>query len=45
MKVMSVYRAVVRTGAMGAIAPVDFGKEAQIAPVGHYSILILVPVV
>ena len=38
-------RAVVRTGATGAIAPVDFGKEAQIAPVGHDSILILAPVV
>ena len=25
------YRAVIRTGATGAIAPVDFGKEAQIA--------------
>ena len=38
-------RAVVRTGATGAIAPVDFGKESQIAPVGHDSILILAPVV
>ena len=28
-------RAVVKKGATGAIAPVDFGKEAQIAPVSH----------
>ena len=37
-------RAVVRTGAMGAIAPVDFGKEAQIAPIAQNSITTLAPV-
>ena len=29
----------------GAIAPVDFVKEAQIEPIGHDSIPILAPVV
>ena len=33
---------VVRTGATGAIAPVDFGKEAQIAPFVQNSITITV---
>ena len=37
-------RAVVRTGATGAIAPVDFGKEAHIAPVRQDSIVIIAPV-
>ena len=37
-------RAVVRTGATGAIAPVDFGREAQVAPIDHDSILVLAPV-
>ena len=37
-------RAVVRTGATGAIAPVDFGKEAHIAPVSQDSIVIIAPV-
>ena len=37
------HRAIVRTGATGAIAPVDFGKEAQVASVDHDSILILAP--
>ena len=37
-------RAVVRAGATGAIAPVDFKKEAQIAPVDQGSIIILAPV-
>ena len=32
---------VVRTDARGAIAPVDFGKEAQIAPVVQNSITII----
>ena len=31
-------------GATGAIAPVDFGKEAQIAPVVQNFIVILVTV-
>ena len=37
-------RAVVRTGATGAIAPVHFGKEAHTVPVDHDSKLILAPV-
>ena len=37
-------RAVVRTGATGAIVPVDFGKGAQIAPIVQNSIIILAPV-
>ena len=36
-------RVVVRMGATGAIAPVDFGKEAQIAPVVQKSITLLAP--
>ena len=37
-------RAVARTGATGAIAPVDFRKEAQIAPVVQNLIVELAPV-
>ena len=40
---LSIYRAVVRTGATGAIAPVDFWKEALIAAVVQNSIYILAP--
>ena len=36
-------RAVVRTGATGAIAPFDFRKEAKIAPFVQNLIVILAP--
>ena len=38
------YMAVVRTGAKGAVATIDFGKEAQITPVDQNTIIILAPV-
>ena len=37
------FRAVVRTGTKGAIATVDFEKEAQIVPVDQDLIIILAP--
>ena len=33
-KKSTLFETVVRTGAMSAIAPVDYGKEVQIAPGG-----------
>ena len=36
-------QAVDRMGATVAVAPIDFGKEAQIAPVVQNSIAILAP--
>ena len=41
---LSTDRAVVRKGATGAIAPVDFGRDAQIAPFNQDLITILAPV-
>ena len=38
--ISSLARAVVRTGAKGAIASVDFGKEDEIAPVVQTFILV-----